>query len=153
MIQNTRNGCRTYCVKIPLFYWISIITIAHNHFEQSKLFIKIHWALSEQSSVFSGGLRDVEIYWELHFPWSCKTQSKPPQKPTRQQQKHPLPRTVASLDHFPPDRRLKNTTPQHQKSHTAVCTSSLPTESSTVSQVMSQHEKCADAQTTNLHLK
>lgn len=58
-----------YCVKIPLFYWISIITIAHNQFEQSKIFIEIHWALNEQSSVFSRGFRDVLIYWELHFPW------------------------------------------------------------------------------------
>lgn len=48
-----------YCVKIPLFYWISIITIAHNQFEQSKIFIEIHWALNEQSSVFSRGFRDV----------------------------------------------------------------------------------------------
>lgn len=55
--QQSRQGA--YCVKIPLFYWISIITIAHNQFEQSKIFIEIHWALNEQSSVFSRGFRDV----------------------------------------------------------------------------------------------
>lgn len=51
--------------------------------------------------------------------------------PARQRPKTLSPRTVASLDtpslsHPRPE--LKNTTPQHQKSHTctAVCTSSLP---------------------------
>lgn len=47
------------CKNTSLFYWFSIITIAHNQFEQSKIFIEIHRALNEQSSVFSRGLEET----------------------------------------------------------------------------------------------
>lgn len=44
------------------------MTIAHNLFEHFKSFIEIHWALREQSSVFSRGATNVLMHGETAPP-------------------------------------------------------------------------------------